>query len=211
MLYTIITSDIVNYTLLSPEKREELINGFEQWTQELTTNYQTDSELFRGDSFQFLIQDISLSLKIALMNRAYFLKQSSKNTKIDLRQAIGIGNIDQLASTLSHSDGEAFHLSGRLFDGMDKKGNRMVLASIFPALDAEFQTSLTLLEVIIQQWTATQAAVFFHKIQGLNEKEIAHQLGISQPAINKHLKALSWKAIETLLERFETITKTLNV
>ena len=88
---------------------------------------------------------------------------------------------------------------------MDKKGNRIVFKSSFPEIDAELNTSFTLLEAIIQGWTSTQAEVFFYKLQGKKEKEIAEQLNISQPAVNRHLKAVSWSAIEKLLNRFEEL------
>jgi Sigma-70, region 4 len=205
MNYSIITADIVNYTKLAQSSEGNLIDDFTKWTKKMNVFSGVKYELFRGDSFQCIIPNLNQALKISLLNRAYFLRLSKNQNGLDLRQSIGIGEVDSLKKTLSHSDGEAFRYSGRSFDEMDKKGNRIVFKSSFPEIDAELNTSLTLLEAIIQGWTSTQAEVFFYKLQGKKEKEIAEQLNISQPAVNRHLKAVSWSAIERLLNRFEEL------
>ena len=205
MNYSIITADIVNYTKFSQNSEENLVNGFTKWTRKMNLFSEVKYELFRGDSFQCIIPNLSQTLKVCLLNRAYFLRLSKNQSGLDLRQSIGIGEINLLKKTLSRSDGEAFRYSGRSFDEMDKKGNRITFKSSFPEIDAELNTSFTLLEAIIKGWTSTQAEVFFYKLQGKKEKEIAEQLSISQPAVNRHLKAVSWSAIEKLLNRFEEI------
>ncbi len=205
MNYSIITADVVNYTKISQKPEVNLINNFIEWTKEASIVSEVKYEIFRGDSFQCIIPNLNHTLKICLLNRAYFLRLSKNQNGLDLRQAIGIGEISSLEKTLSRSDGEAFRYSGRSFDEMNKKGNRLVFRSSYPEIDAEMNTSFTLLEAIIQGWTSTQAEVFFYKLQGKKEKEIAGLLNISQPAVNKHLKAVSWSANESLLNRFEEI------
>jgi hypothetical protein len=205
MNYSIITADIVNYTKLAQSSEGNLIDDFTKWTKKMSSFSGVKYEIFRGDSFQCIIPNLNQTLKICLLNRAYFLMLSKNKNGLDLRQSIGVGEINSLQKTLSRSDGDAFRYSGRLFDEMDKKGNRIVFKSSFPEIDAELNTSLTLLEAIIQGWTSTQAEVFFYKLQGKKEKEIAEQLNISQPAVNRHLKAVSWSAIERLLNRFEEL------
>ena len=205
MNYSIITADIVNYTKITQSSEENLIDDFIKWTKKMSLFAGVKYELFRGDSFQCIIPNLNQTLKTCLLNRAYFLRLSKNQNGLDLRQSIGIGEVNLLKKTLSHSNGEAFRYSGRSFDEMDKKGNRIIFKSSFPEIDAELNTSLTLLEAIIQGWTSTQAEVFFYKLQGKKEKEIAEQLNISQPAVNRHLKAVSWSAIESLLNRFEEL------
>ena len=206
MNYSIITADIVNYTKITQSSEGNLIDDFIKWTKKMSEFSEVKYEVYRGDSFQCIIPNLNQTLKICLLNRAYFLRLSKNQNGLDLRQSIGIGEVNLLKKTLSRSDGEAFRYSGRSFDEMDKKGNRIVFKSSFNEIDAELNTSFALLEAIIQGWTSTQAEVFFHKLQGKKEKEIATQLNISQPAINRHLKAVSWSAIEKLLNRFEELT-----
>jgi hypothetical protein len=205
MNYSIITADIVNYTKIVQNSEGNLIDDFTKWTKKTSIFSEVKYELFRGDSFQCIIPNLNQTLRICLLNRAYFLRISKNQNGLDVRQSIGIGEVNLLKKTLSRSDGEAFRYSGRTFDEMDKKGNRIVFKSSFPEIDAELNTSFTLLEAIIQGWTSTQAEVFFYKLQGKKEKEIAEQLNISQPAVNRHLKAVSWSAIERLLNRFEEL------
>ena len=205
MNYSIITADIVNYTKIAQNLEGNLIDDFTKWTNKKSLFSEVKYEIFRGDSFQCLIPNLNQTLRICLLNRAYFLRLSKNQNGLDLRQSIGIGEVNLLKKTLSRSDGEAFRYSGRSFDEMDKKGNRIVFKSSFSEIDAELNTSFTLLEAIIQGWTSMQAEVFFYKLQGKKEKEIAEQLTISQPAVNRHLKAVSWSAIESLLNRFEEL------
>lgn len=205
MNYSIITADIVNYTKIAQNLEGNLIDDFTKWTNTMSLFSEVKYEIFRGDSFQCLIPNLNQTLRICLLNRAYFLRLSKNQNGLDLRQSIGIGEVNLLKKTLSRSDGEAFRYSGRSFDEMDKKGNRIVFKSSFSEIDAELNTSFTLLEAIIQGWTSMQAEVFFYKLQGKKEKEIAEQLTISQPAVNRHLKAVSWSAIESLLNRFEEL------
>ena len=204
-MQVIITADIVNYTKYTQNLVGNLMDNFIKWTKKTSSFSEVKYELYRDDSFQCIIPNLNQTLKVCLLNRAYFLRLSKNQNGLDVRQAIGLGEVESLQKTLSRSDGQAFRFSGRSFDAMDKKGNRIVFKSSFTEIDAELNTSLTLLEAILQGWTATQAEVFFHKLQGKKEKEIAEQLNISQPAVNRHLKALSWSAIERLLSRFEEI------
>lgn len=210
MNYSIITADVVNYTKFSNNSERNLMDEFIKLTKKLGVFSGVQYEIFRGDSFQCIVLNLNQTLRICLLNRAYFLRLSKNQNGLDLRQSIGIGEVNLLKKTLSRSDGEAFRYSGRSFDEMDKKGNRIIFKSSFPEIDAELNTSLTLLEAIIQGWTSTQAEVFFYKLQGKKEKEIAEQLNISQPAVNRHLKATSWSAIEKLLNRFEELTTKFN-
>ena len=210
MNYSIITADIVNYTKIAQNLEGNLMDDFTKWTKKMSQLSGVKYEIFRGDSFQCIIPNLNQNLKICLLNRSYFLRLSKNQNGLDLRQSIGIGEVNSLRKTLSRSDGEAFRYSGRSFDEMDKKGNCIVFKSSFPEIDAELNTSFTLLEAIIQGWTSTQAEVFFYKLQGKKEKEIAEQLNISQPAVNRHLKAVSWSAIDTLLNRFEELITKIN-
>ena len=209
-MQAIITADIVNYTKFTQNSEGNLMDNFIKWTKKTGSFSEVKYELYRGDSFQCIIPNLNQTLKICLLNRAYFLRLSKNQNGLDVRQAIGLGDVESLQKTLSRSNGQAFRFSGRSFDAMDKKGNRIIFKSSFDEIDAELNTSFSLLEAIIKGWTATQAEVFFHKLQGKKEKEIAEQLHISQPAVNRHLKALSWSAVERLLSRFEEIANKIS-
>ena len=209
-MQAIITADIVNYTKFTQNSEGNLMDNFIKWTKRTGSSSEVKYELYRGDSFQCIIPNLNQTLKICLLNRSYFLRLSKNQNGLDVRQAIGLGDVESLQKTLSRSDGQAFRFSGRSFDEMDKKGNRIIFKSSFDEIDAELNTSFSLLEAIIKGWTATQAEVFFHKLQGKKEKEIAEQLSVSQPAVNRHLKALSWSAVERLLSRFEEIANKIS-
>ncbi|MEY4540130.1 MAG: hypothetical protein RLZZ306_1887, partial [Bacteroidota bacterium] len=73
MNYSIITADIVNYTKISQEPEVNLINDFTKWIKKTSIVSEVKYEIFRGDSFQCIIPNLNHTLKICLLNRAYFL------------------------------------------------------------------------------------------------------------------------------------------
>ena len=56
--YAIITGDIINFTKLAPEKRHSLINDCEKLLKSWIDN-SADAEIYRGDSYQVLFDDVS--------------------------------------------------------------------------------------------------------------------------------------------------------
>jgi hypothetical protein len=77
-----------------------------------------EPELFRGDSWQVLIQKPEFALYIALFYRAY-LKAKMQIDSIDARMAISVGTVDFIES--SFGIGNAYKISGK---ALDKKGKR---------------------------------------------------------------------------------------
>ena len=98
------------------------MDNFIKWTKKTSSFSEVKYELYRDDSFQCIIPNLNQTLKICLLNRAYFLRLSKNQNGLDVRQAIGLGDVESLQKTLSRSDGQAFRFSGRSFDEMDKKG-----------------------------------------------------------------------------------------
>ncbi|HEV7380707.1 MAG TPA: SatD family protein [Dyadobacter sp.] len=154
-------------------------------------------EIYRGDSFQAVLQSPAEALKMAVMARALFRKYH-KNT--DLRIAIGIGTGDAMTTRAGTSDGEAFRLSGHLADHIREQKARIAIALPLPsvALDA----TLNLLETIIEDWTPAQSEVIAAMMLQENMTEIADRLTISQSAVSQRLSAAKWWAIKSVVEAF---------
>ncbi len=79
---SVITADIVNFSLLSPQ-RERALN---QMIQSILSKHKF--EFYRGDSFQAYIKDTTQSLRMALQLRAAEMSLSYLH---DIRVSIGIG------------------------------------------------------------------------------------------------------------------------
>lgn len=79
-------------------------------------------ELYRGDSFQLLVEDPAMTTKIAILLRAGLIYHTpNKDAGMwDAKVSIGIGSIDFISDNIVTSDGEAFIYSGRQLDNMGK-------------------------------------------------------------------------------------------
>lgn len=212
--YAVLTGDIINSSKLKVADRKKLLEALAT----LFDNYKVRNrnnlkikitfEVYRGDSFQGLLDAPEQGLLMALLIRTYLQSKVIVGNRLivsDARIAIGIGSVSLAAATLAESDGEAFRFSGRLLDTLKKQPNQIAIKSRRLTLDDEVNTSLVLLEGIISKWTASQAEVVYYKLQGYTEVIIAEMLRIRQPAVNQRAKAASWVAVERLLLRYHNL------
>lgn len=187
-------------------------------------DFEMESELIRGDSFQCLIPNPRAALQIALLIRTYVrslnptatydiyhrenptLSQTRLLTKwmFDVRMAIGIGSLDYEGNTLAESDGEAFHLSGRALDRL-KDGRQNLEITTSDIHKEELASMAILVDAIISKTTALQCEVINLKLLGHTETEIGKRLEINQSAVNQRSVAGNWWAIRSAVERFERI------
>ena len=125
MLHAVITGDIVNSTLLPPEEEKRLIKLLEKIMEDLK------HEFFRGDSFQVYIKDPGEALRLALICRtaAIGLQPEEFPPISDVRLSIGLGPVDTPVRALATAKGQAFLLSGRAIDAMDKKEGRLIIVT----------------------------------------------------------------------------------
>lgn len=209
--YAVLTGDIVNSSKLKVTERkkllEELTNLFDNYRTKSKNNLRLKIafEIYRGDSFQGLLDTPGHALRIALLVRTFLQSKVTIGNRLiasDARIAIGIGSVNSAAATLAESDGEAFRFSGRLLDTLKKQPNQIAVKSRRSTFNDEMNTALVLLEGIISKWTALQAEVVYYKLQGYTEVVIAELLKVKQPAVNQRAKAASWVAVDRLLTRF---------
>jgi len=226
----VITGDIVDSRGMSVKAREKLYLDLKKFLEELKKQvWITEYELFRGDSFQCVIEKKEESLKVCLMIRAFiksYISLEQKKiyadyldkgkiatkgyfpNKNDIRLALGIGKVDFLKkNSLAHSDGEAFHLSGDALDHLKGAPYRMMVKTFDKAFNESIESSVLLLDAILQKWTNNQAEIIQLKLRNMKEDDIAKKLKITQPAVNQRTKTSQWYAIEKLLSYFATTIK----
>ena len=165
--------------------------------------------IYRGDSFQGILQTPANALDVVLLLKSALLKIStthkSKSREADLRIAIGIGSLDYKGNTIDESNGQAFQFSGKTLDEMKTEGRKTRLKTPNENINGEFDASLFLLDEITDRWSTASAEVIYFVLKGLKEKEIAIELGISQSAVNQRKKAAGWEAVKALLGRYHYI------
>lgn len=197
MKYSVVTGDIANSTSIAADKREELIERtgtlIKSWV-----NKPEYAEIFRGDSFQLLFDDVAEALKRSIQIRCWLKSYQDGTGKdsLDARLSIGVGEVAYFGKSVLDSDGEAFHLSGRAFDEMKATQNYFQVSTNDPELNEQLNIVLNLANIIISQWTKNQAEVIFLLLEGKTQQEMADELKIAQSAVNNRIKLSRWKEID---------------
>ncbi len=161
-----------------------------------------DAEVFRGDSFQIALQNPKDAVLLAVLIRVGLRSKTINNQSMsihklwDARIAIGIGN-GNVKNKIVESNGEAFELSGIEFDKLKKKHEKLHILTAWKTQNASFDIIVKLLDVMIDRWTnLTSEVVYEYLLKGSTQSEMAKELNVSQPAINKRLNGANIYVIE---------------
>jgi hypothetical protein len=192
----VVTGDITNFTSIRVDEKEGLINQTSSLIKSWVSRPEY-AEIFRGDSFQLLFDDVSTTLYKSIQIRCW-LKQHTEDQRapLDARISIGFGKVDYFGTSVLDADGEAFHLSGRAFDEMKSTHQYFQVSSPDQALNEQMKVILSLANIIISQWTKNQAEVIFLLLNGKTQQEMADELKIAQSAVNNRIKLARWKEID---------------
>ncbi len=206
----VITGDIVHSRDL--DNLQALLQVLKETIPEIEKqlNIKINLEIYRGDSFQVLIEEPEYAPKIAVLIRAKLRSKTTlseledSNVPIDnlwdARISIGIGHVDNPANKVVESTGEAFELSGKQLDDMKPSQDRIRLVSTWEILNHQFEAMAKLGDAIISRWTLSSCeAAYRHLLFGETQTQIAQQLKISQPAVHKRLNIANIDAIESMI------------
>lgn len=214
-MIAVITADLINSSNYSEELLSRILATLKKEFEEMNILY--DSELkfriYRGDSFQGIIQIPEKSLEISLiLKTAINAVRSKENSggkanvkEADLKMAIGIGSYEFKRPSIAESNGQAFQFSGRSLDDIKKESRTIVLKTPQENINAEFNASFLLLDTLMDKWSIASAEVIYYLLKGLKEQEIAEKLQITQSAVNQRKKAAGWEAVSVLLQRYQQV------
>jgi len=216
--YSVITGDIVKSSNLTNQERdlvnESLIKSFTYIISEGKFKLYQQFEMFRGDSFQGVLQNpveafTATLLMLSQIRQMNFTENASvkPKPKVDLRLSIGIGTIDYFKENVYKSDGQAFQLSGRGLDKMSKKSPHIILNTPIDDINEEFELHFSMLDILISKWTTKSAEVINMSIRNMTQSSIAEQLNIKQSSVNQRIDIANWNAIEKLIKRFRSVIK----
>ncbi len=207
-MVAVLTGDIVNSAGSSKErlwlKRLKQIFKVLEETGLLASKQSWD--IFQGDSFQLEVKEVQQSMKVALLLRAGLKTMPEFHEKnMDVRISIGIAAVSYQASTVKESDGPAYQYSGRALPQMAEENIKLHFKSESKDLNDEMLVSIALLEIILSSWTAASAEVVWHLLlkENLSQADLARELNISQPAVNKRIARAHLEEILLLIERFQ--------
>lgn len=140
-------------------------------------------EIFRGDSFQLMVEPL-----YALM-ATFHIKASMKCvSELDVRMAIGVGEVTHLSARITESNGPAFIYSGECFD--DLKKQTLAIKTGHRETDKTLNMMFKLAMLTANNWSPKVATVIktFLEHPGSNQKELAQRLNISQSNASEALK-----------------------
>src|SRR5437899_821239 len=102
----IVTGDITNFTSIRVDEKENLVNQTSRLIKSWVSRPEY-AEIFRGDSFQLLFDDVNTTLYKSIQIRCW-LKQHTEDQKapLDARISIGFGKVDYFGTSVLDADGE---------------------------------------------------------------------------------------------------------
>ena len=215
----VLSADLVGFTKLDPLRAHEVIGELKAFIveiegQQIKSNVAFNFQIRRGDSIQGQINDVSRALEIGLLFKAAVTQMAlgsqirRRHPDIDIRLAIGLGEIEEADSGLvNEAFGEAYVNSGRTLDRMKKERRLFAIKTPVAEWDRELDTQCRLLEVVLSGWNIASAELTYWLLKGYTEMEIAEKLNISQSAVNQRKKKAGWSGIEAMNTRFKELTR----
>ena len=220
MIRATISADIVSSTALSVFDLMHLQSVIRQFLDELSVKSQDADwgRLFKGDSVEIFLSNPHEALRTALLLKALVKKtfvesnmeaKQSLFKKFGIRIAIGIGEMRVADKNRDVLDGEAIYYSGRALEKGTKESLSVKRSMYFACKDSllseQMDVMLGLLDMLFKEATSKQCEVLYCKLLGMNELEIAEELGVVQSVVNQHSNAIGWNAIESAVNYFEKL------
>lgn len=163
-------------------------------------NYQ----IYRGDSFQAWVNSPELGLYICIK-----LKAALRSTgTLDVRTAIGMGDIQLIDNNIAISTGSALSRSGELLDSLkNQQQNIMVKSNHY--LDRYMNTALKMALLYMDNWTANGAAAIYQTITNpaATQTQLGKKLGIKQATASRRLERAHWNDTQELIKLYEQFYK----
>ncbi len=213
-MQAVLTGDLIASTDYSQDLRDEVASALKKEFAILEEEHGGVFSIWRGDSFQGTLRDAGDALSVSLRLKALVNKieatPSAKKVKsqapvADIRIAVAIGEVANIAAEPAEANDEVFVKSGQALDSMDKKKRTLLLNSPDSAINRELEVELTLLEHIIERWSVASAELVYLKLSGLSDQQIAKQLEISLPAVYKRKKIAGWNTCEVMIRRYKEL------
>ncbi len=198
----VITADIVNSSLLGKKALNSLIKSLGKLFNALNIIY----DFYRGDSFH-AVCDVSIALKASCVIRTLAIQYSEKEGEagIDIRMAIGIGKIEEPLGDLGTAKGEAFILSGREMDKLEKTGPRLSIRCMDAMADMGLSAIGLFTDYVLNKMTIKQAEVIHQLLLGATQVEVANKLHKTQSTVNKHAGAANWNELSRMIDVYTNI------
>jgi hypothetical protein len=219
-----ISADIINSTSFDKDDTVMLSQYLTDFFVLLNSRF-CDSwgRVVRGDGMEIVVPNVKDLVRIAVVLKCYikafkvnfssFTNASRGHRRIPnfgIRVVIGIGGLRINDQKLGLIDGEAIYNSGRMLSiissrrrgTLRRRGALVVVGEEGVGL-VWLQPMLSLIDEIISHATAKQCDIMVRRFLGQTENQIAQTIGISQAAVNTHLRRAGWHAISEAIDFYE--------
>ena len=159
-------------------------------------------EIYRGDSFQVLLTKPEHFLLFAIS-----IKSAIKSIKkLDVRMAIGIGEITFKTEKITESNGSAFVNSGEKFERLKEEKQNLAIKSNWPDFDREMNLYLKLSLIAMDNWTVNAAQTISKVIENkdTSQADLGQLLGINQSAVSSRLKRAYYEEVMEVNSMFQS-------
>ena len=190
---SVITGDIIKSRIhKNPEVWIKLLKETLSYLEKDSSNW----EVFRGDSFQIEIQEVSRSFEAAI-----YIKACIKMIKgLDVRLSIGIGEKTYQGNDVTESNGEAFIFSGETFESLKLEKQNLRIKSRNKDFNEELNLYFSLASTFMDNWTTNSAEIVKLSLENPEwlQQELANHINTSQNAVSKRQKRAYLQQIQKL-------------
>lgn len=148
-------------------------------------------ELVWGDFFQIEVANPEDALRRALIIKALIKSVEPENagkkqSSIDVRMSIGIGEKTYSSERISESNGPAFVNAGEKFEKLNKEKVNLAIQTPWKEIDEDVNLNLKLAGIFMDEWTVSSAQLveLFFKHPHATQTEIGEMLGIRQNSVS---------------------------
>ncbi len=202
-MISVITGDIVNSRKSLPENWLGLLKS------ELNTHGETPAEweIYGGDSFQLLVKDPIQALLATIR-----IKATIRTIKpLDVRLAIGIGEMTFQSSKITECNGSAFVSSGEKYNALKKERQNLAIKSPWPGFDTTLNLCLRLGLIVMDRWPVNAAEVV--RLALLNpdasQSELGSMLEKRQNTVSTRLARAHFDEVMEINELYKNSLKEL--
>jgi len=199
----VITGDVINSTKKPPQIWLSLLK------KELNKIGKSPKvwEIYRGDSFQVLINKPEDALLAAIKIKAALKTLPN----IDVRMALGLGSRTYNAAKITESNGSAFVHSGEKFETLKNEKQNLSIKSNWPDFDKEMNLFLRIILIPMDSWTINSAEAVKVAIEnpGKSQEGLGLMMGIKQNAVSSRLKRAYYGEVMEVNEMYKIKLKAL--
>lgn len=211
MMKGVITADLVDSTKIATAWRQTIVDALSACASELKTATNVKIEMFRGDSFQAVVDSAEYALTAAIALRAKLRAATPERAEMwDARLSLGIGEVSFESNNIVTSDGEAFRLSGHAFDSIGKR--RLVISTPWPDFNDGIDLVTRFADEQISTWTARQAQVVYQALLFPDiQQEMADALGFTRQNFNYHWNSAKGQLILDYIAYYKSLMAKYNL